>query len=305
MALVNAQSAMISSLQTQLADGGRVQPQPTAPRKKSKKRAAASTPDAPTTPTASTPTAPTSAASSASTTSPEIAAAAAAAAAASAAAAAAAAHSAAISTASVTPVPSPMGPLVPCGDSSSPLAKLDGYKAGVMYLKYKSNGSRMDKLPKFSDGDAGRVRECLKWFDGMVSADELKVLGPQVPGAPVDAMGRSAIIKNLQVLCKAKLVELYQKGISKVKVRPPTPRPWRPHVAQPPPHPPQKSKKFVAANHKVPPCLKSASHELAVSAFEVQKAKLTKMQVRSPHPHHRPPRYRTRGLIGVGYRHCP
>ena len=68
-----------------------------------------------------------------------------------------------------------MGPLVPCGVSSSPLTKLDGYKAGILYLKYKSDGSRMDKLPKFSDGDAGRVRECLKWFDGMAFADELQV----------------------------------------------------------------------------------------------------------------------------------
>ena len=180
MALVHAQSAMISNLQTQLAEGGRVEPLPTAQRKKSKKRPAASTPDASTpdasTPTTSTPTVSTPYASrSPSTTSPEIAAAASASAAASAAAAAAAAHSAAISSASVTPVPSPMGPLVPCGVSSSPLTKLDGYKAGILYLKYKSDGSRMDKLPKFSDGDAGRVRECLKWFDGMASADELKV----------------------------------------------------------------------------------------------------------------------------------
>ena len=168
VALVHAQSAMMSNLQAQLAEGGRVQPLPTAPRKRSK-RPAASTPDA------STPDASTPAFRSPSTTSPEIAAAASASAAASAAAAAAAAHSAAISTASFTPVPSPMGPLVPCGVSSSPLTRLDGYKAGVLYLKYKSNGSRMNKLPKFSDGDAGRVRECLKWFDGMASADELKV----------------------------------------------------------------------------------------------------------------------------------
>ena len=185
MALVHAQSAMISNLQTQLAEGGRVPPLPTAQRKKSKKRPAASTPDAstpdastptPSTPTVSTPTVSTPYASrSPSTTSPEIAAAASASAAASAAAAAAAAHSAAISSASVTPVPSPMGPLVPCGVSSSPKTKLDGYKAGILYLKYKSDGSRMDKLPKFSDGDAGRVRECLKWFDGMASADELQV----------------------------------------------------------------------------------------------------------------------------------
>ena len=175
MALVHAQSAMISNLQTQLAEGGRVPPLPTAQRKKSKKRPAASTPDA-STPDASTPTVSTPYASrSPSTTSPEIAAAASASAAASAAAAAAAAHSAAISSASVTPVPSPMGPLVLCGVSSSPLTKLDGYKAGILYLKYKSDGSRMDKLPKFSDGDAGRVRECLKWFDGMASADELQV----------------------------------------------------------------------------------------------------------------------------------
>ena len=173
MALVHAQSAMMSNLQAQLAEGGRVQPLPTAPRKRSK-RPAASTPDA-STPDASTPDASTPAFRSPSTTSPEIAAAASASAAASAAAAAAAAHSAAISTASFTPVPSPMGPLVPCGVSSSPLTRLDGYKAGVLYLKYKSNGSRMNKLPKFSDGDAGRVRECLKWFDGMASADELKV----------------------------------------------------------------------------------------------------------------------------------
>ena len=146
-----------------------MEPLPTAQRKKSKKRPAASTPDA-STPDASTPTVSTPYASrSPSTTSPEIAAAA------SAAAAAAAAHSAAISSASVTPVPSPMGPLVPCGVSSSPKTKLDGYKAGILYLKYKSDGSRMDKLPKFSDGDAGRVRECLKWFDGMASADELQV----------------------------------------------------------------------------------------------------------------------------------
>ena len=175
VALVHAQSAMISNLQTQLAEGGRVPPLPTAQRKKSKKRPAASTPDA-STPDASTPTVSTPYASrSPSTTSPEIAAAASASAAASAAAAAAAAHSAAISSASVTPVPSPMGPLVPCGVSSSPKTKLDGYKAGILYLKYKSDGSRMDKLPKFSDGDAGRVRECLKWFDGMASADELQV----------------------------------------------------------------------------------------------------------------------------------
>ena len=45
-----------------------------------------------------------------------------------------------------------------------------------------------------------------------------QVLGPQVAGTPVDAMGRSAIIKKLQVLCKAKLVELFQKGISNMKV---------------------------------------------------------------------------------------
>ena len=45
-----------------------------------------------------------------------------------------------------------------------------------------------------------------------------QVLGPQEAGTPVDAIGRSAIIKKLQVLCKAKLVELFQKGISKMKV---------------------------------------------------------------------------------------
>ena len=55
VALVHAQSAMISNLQTQLAEGGRVPPLPTPQRKKSKKRPAASTPDA-STPDASTPT---------------------------------------------------------------------------------------------------------------------------------------------------------------------------------------------------------------------------------------------------------
>ena len=124
-----------------------------------------------------------------------------------------------------------------------------------------------------------------------------QVLGPQVAGTPVDAMGRSAIIKKLQVLCKAKLVELFQKGISNMKVPArlrspgraltiPRPRTRRNRASSPPPT----TRSPLASS---PPHTISRSLHLRGRRRSSTKCRpaIDSRPGVSPHPHpyHRPP----------------
>ena len=173
-AMIAAQGAMIARLEAgmqALLAGVETAPLAKKPGK-GKKRPAMSQAEPPVTPAkrshgATLSPSPSSAAAAAAAS-----ASAASAAAACAAAAAASAASSTPNSAAHTPPSSAFGSLMPDTGATSPFMKLGGCEAAVSFLKYVADNK---KMPHLKDGDAGRCRECFKWYQAMASKEEMQV----------------------------------------------------------------------------------------------------------------------------------
>jgi hypothetical protein len=110
------------------------------------------------------------------------------------------------------------GSLLPVYGSMPKPALIDlaGATSGDYYRNVMARGG--SRPAGLSDGDGGRVKSLLEWFNAMAYDSEKQLLKPPAPGAPAPDEGeRLRVTENLQSLVVARLLEAFGNAASSLR----------------------------------------------------------------------------------------